>query len=246
MIALVTDSNSQLPADLRDRFGVHVVPLVVVVDGDEHAEGIDLDDRRLLRAAGGRGDRLDRGAVAGPVRRGLRGGGRRRRDRRSCRCTSGRTRRPRSTPRAIAAADVAGPGRDRRHRDRVVPDRVLRVGRRAHDRRGRRRRRRRARGTCRSSGMSTTCSSSARSTWRDAVVGSRPAPTWATACPCSRCTVGRWTSWRWSTTSTPRSTRWSRYVRERAGASPQLVGSRPRGRGRARRRARRPPRTSAR
>ncbi len=44
MIGLVTDSNAQLPPDLRARFGVHVVPLVVVVDGAEYAEGVDLDD----------------------------------------------------------------------------------------------------------------------------------------------------------------------------------------------------------
>ncbi|HSO94403.1 MAG TPA: DegV family protein [Acidimicrobiia bacterium] len=42
MIALVTDSNSLVPADLRDRFAVTVVPLTVVVDGEPHAEGVDL------------------------------------------------------------------------------------------------------------------------------------------------------------------------------------------------------------
>ena len=47
MIALVTDSNSQLPADLRDRYGIRVVPLVVMVDGEEHEEGIDLDAREF-------------------------------------------------------------------------------------------------------------------------------------------------------------------------------------------------------
>jgi fatty acid kinase fatty acid binding subunit len=43
VIALVTDSNSQLPVDLRDRYGIRVVPLVVVVDGEEREEGVDLD-----------------------------------------------------------------------------------------------------------------------------------------------------------------------------------------------------------
>lgn len=42
MIALVTDSNAQLPDALRDRFGVHVVPLTVVVDGEDRLEGVDL------------------------------------------------------------------------------------------------------------------------------------------------------------------------------------------------------------
>lgn len=43
MIRIVTDSNAQVPDELRDRFGVAVVPLTVVVDGVEHAEGEDLD-----------------------------------------------------------------------------------------------------------------------------------------------------------------------------------------------------------
>jgi DegV family protein with EDD domain len=42
VIALVTDSNAMLPADLRDRFDVDVVPLTVVVDGEAFAEGVDL------------------------------------------------------------------------------------------------------------------------------------------------------------------------------------------------------------
>jgi len=41
--ALVTDSNSQLSNELRDRFSVHVVPVTVVVDGKEFLEGVDLD-----------------------------------------------------------------------------------------------------------------------------------------------------------------------------------------------------------
>lgn len=43
MIGLVTDSNAQLPAELAERFGVEVVPLTVMVDGQEHLEGVDLD-----------------------------------------------------------------------------------------------------------------------------------------------------------------------------------------------------------
>lgn len=42
MIALVTDSNALVPADLRSRFGVRVVPLTVVVDGAPYAEGVEL------------------------------------------------------------------------------------------------------------------------------------------------------------------------------------------------------------
>ena len=42
MIGLVTDSSSQLPPALRERFGVQVVPLTIVVDGHEYDEGVDL------------------------------------------------------------------------------------------------------------------------------------------------------------------------------------------------------------
>jgi len=41
--ALVTDSNSQLPAALVKRFNVYVVAIPVVVDGNEYLEGVDLD-----------------------------------------------------------------------------------------------------------------------------------------------------------------------------------------------------------
>lgn len=42
MIGLVTDSSSQLPPALRDRFRVQVVPLTIVIDGQEYEEGVDL------------------------------------------------------------------------------------------------------------------------------------------------------------------------------------------------------------
>jgi len=43
VIALVTDSASQIPPDLARRFAVEVVPLTVTVDGVDHTEGEDLD-----------------------------------------------------------------------------------------------------------------------------------------------------------------------------------------------------------
>jgi DegV family protein with EDD domain len=43
LIGLVTDSNAQLPAELRDRYAVSVVPLTIVVDGIAYKEGVDLD-----------------------------------------------------------------------------------------------------------------------------------------------------------------------------------------------------------
>jgi len=43
VIALVTDSNAQLPAALAEELGVVVVPLSVSIDGHHHHEGVDLD-----------------------------------------------------------------------------------------------------------------------------------------------------------------------------------------------------------
>jgi DegV family protein with EDD domain len=43
VIGVVTDSNSQLPPELQERYHVEVVPLTVVVDGTDYAEGVDLD-----------------------------------------------------------------------------------------------------------------------------------------------------------------------------------------------------------
>lgn len=42
-IALITDSNSQLPVSLINRFDVGVVPISVVVNGTAYNEGVDLD-----------------------------------------------------------------------------------------------------------------------------------------------------------------------------------------------------------
>ena len=55
MIGLVTDSNAQLPADLRDRYQVGVVPLTVVVDGTPYKEGVDITTAEFY-------ERLQRGA----------------------------------------------------------------------------------------------------------------------------------------------------------------------------------------
>lgn len=43
MIRIVTDSNAQLPDELRRRYDVSVVPIVVNVNGTEYREGVDLD-----------------------------------------------------------------------------------------------------------------------------------------------------------------------------------------------------------
>ena len=43
MIGIVTDSNSQIPPELAERYGVEVVPLTVTVNGEQYLEGVDLD-----------------------------------------------------------------------------------------------------------------------------------------------------------------------------------------------------------
>ena len=40
---MVTDSNAQLPPELAERYSVEIVPLTVIVDGQEYLEGVDLD-----------------------------------------------------------------------------------------------------------------------------------------------------------------------------------------------------------
>ena len=42
-IGIVTDSSSQITADLIERFDVEVVPMTVTIDGVDHAEVEDLD-----------------------------------------------------------------------------------------------------------------------------------------------------------------------------------------------------------
>lgn len=58
MIALVTDSNSQLTDELRERYGVGVVPMTVVVDGQAYLEGDGIDVDGIVAA-------LRRGATVG-------------------------------------------------------------------------------------------------------------------------------------------------------------------------------------
>jgi DegV family protein with EDD domain len=41
MLQLVTDSSSDLPRELLDRYNIHVVPLTITIDGKEYLEGID-------------------------------------------------------------------------------------------------------------------------------------------------------------------------------------------------------------
>jgi len=54
VIGFCVDSNAQMPAQLVERYGVEVVPLIVTVDGKDFLEGVDLDaDAFWARFAGG-------------------------------------------------------------------------------------------------------------------------------------------------------------------------------------------------
>ncbi len=55
MIGICTDSGSQLPASLAQRYGIEVVPVTVTVDGIDYLEGVDLEaDEFYERYAGHR------------------------------------------------------------------------------------------------------------------------------------------------------------------------------------------------
>ena len=43
VIGIVTDSNSQIPPELAELYGIEVVALTVTLDGVDYAEGVDLD-----------------------------------------------------------------------------------------------------------------------------------------------------------------------------------------------------------
>jgi fatty acid-binding protein DegV len=49
-VAIVTDSTASLPEGAAERWGIGVVPLDVVVDGERHVEGVDLSPGALLTA----------------------------------------------------------------------------------------------------------------------------------------------------------------------------------------------------
>ena len=47
--AVVTDSAADIPRELAERLGIHVVPLHVVAAGRDYADGVDIDTAALLR-----------------------------------------------------------------------------------------------------------------------------------------------------------------------------------------------------
>ena len=147
MIAIVVDSNSQIPPELAARLGIEVVPLTVTVDGVAYREGVDIDaDDFYARFETGTAGGFHLAAEPGSVRGRL--SGRRRQGRRRHRVGPHRLRH-------FGHGELGPPGRGRlprtgahrRHRHRVLRDRLRRLGgggggrRRRHPRRRRRRRR---------------------------------------------------------------------------------------------------------
>ncbi len=53
--AVVTDSTAYLPEDLRERLGIHVVPLAVTIDGQDYEEEIDLTTEQFYDKVRGNG-----------------------------------------------------------------------------------------------------------------------------------------------------------------------------------------------
>lgn len=53
MIAIVTDSASMLPPAWRDRFGVHVAPMTVLIDGSPYREGVEITTAEFYRRLAG-------------------------------------------------------------------------------------------------------------------------------------------------------------------------------------------------
>jgi DegV family protein with EDD domain len=57
-VAVLTDSTAYLPRDMVERYGVHVVPLYVVLSGRSGREGADISSRDVATALTTRGQRV--------------------------------------------------------------------------------------------------------------------------------------------------------------------------------------------
>ncbi|GKV69395.1 protein DegV [Sporosarcina sp. NCCP-2716] len=53
--AVVTDSTAYLPKDLRERLGIHIVPLAVTIDGQDYDEEIDITTEQFYDKVRGNG-----------------------------------------------------------------------------------------------------------------------------------------------------------------------------------------------
>lgn len=52
MIGICTDSNSQLPASLAERYAIEVVPITVTINDHDYLEGVDLDPDEFYEMIG--------------------------------------------------------------------------------------------------------------------------------------------------------------------------------------------------
>src|SRR5215218_7785102 len=57
-VAVVTDSTAYLPSELTEGYGIHVVPLYVVLPGRSGREGLDIGPEDVARALAVRGQRV--------------------------------------------------------------------------------------------------------------------------------------------------------------------------------------------
>jgi DegV family protein with EDD domain len=57
-VAVITDSTAYLPSDLLEGYGIHVVPLYVVLPGRSGREGLDIGPDDVARALAVRGQRV--------------------------------------------------------------------------------------------------------------------------------------------------------------------------------------------
>ena len=48
-VAIVTDSTSCLPPELVDRYGITIVPLVVVYEGKDYRDGVDMSPNEVYK-----------------------------------------------------------------------------------------------------------------------------------------------------------------------------------------------------
>lgn len=47
-IAIITDTDSSLPVDLIMQYGIRLVPINLIIDGENYETGVDIDDRLLF------------------------------------------------------------------------------------------------------------------------------------------------------------------------------------------------------
>jgi DegV family protein with EDD domain len=49
LIQIITDSSADLPAEIIEKYNIHVVPLTVNIDGKEYLDGIELSSQEFYK-----------------------------------------------------------------------------------------------------------------------------------------------------------------------------------------------------